>query len=404
MSQPSDEPVPISPDQGDGERLPLVDLDALPARPPSLRKRVVQVGLLLAALVMVMVTFWRVVVPTSAPGLPVPLQPTALPRALSLLSNINYGTLTLNGHPLSDQQTQTIRLPSKPPYTLTLNAPPFRPLSCPFPPPAPPAPYGFTPCLAGGEFTLNQQSVTTLQMLFTLADLPPAQQQQITSLIPQAVTAEQTITAPAQSFIVTALPPDGTITTERLPEPLEASAALIPSQQNGLGGTACQSFICTDSGVFQLNNALSGQFWEVTTPAALRWRFTTASGHVVSEVTFPIAAYPTLFLSYTATTGWQVGLVSPAQLSQDLTHLICSTGTGMLASAAQQQTNEGYWGATTLHDQGIEGCELSLQLNGVDQGQFVWRFGVLLAVDAKAHSALPTLPIATPADLAAVGG
>jgi hypothetical protein len=40
----------------------------------------------------------------------------------------------------------------------------------------------------------------------------------------------------------------------------------------------------------------------------------------------------------------------------------------------------------------------------VDQGHFIWRFGVLLAADASAHSTLPALPVALPADLAAVGG
>lgn len=402
MCQPSDDPLPISPDQQDGEALPLVDLESFPTRPSSRRKRIVQLGLLMAALVVV-VTFGKVVVPTTAPGPSAPLQPTALPQALNLLSNVNYGTLTINSQPLSNQQTQTIRLPSKPPYTITLEAPPFRTLSCPFPPPAPPAPYGFTPCLAGGEFTLDQQSVTTLQMLFTLADLPPAQQQQITTLIPQAVTAEQTITAPAQSFIVTGLPPDGTITTEQLSGPLEAGASLVPIPQNSQEGTSCQGFICTDSGVFHPNDALSGQFWAVTTPVALRWRFTTTSGQVVSEVTFPSTTALTLYLSYTAPIGWQVGLLSPAQLSRNLTQLFCSTGANMLAREAQQRTNE-IWEVTTLHDQGIEGCELGLQLNAIGQGLFVWRFGVLLAADAKAHSTLPTLPIATPADLAVVGG
>ena len=124
MSQPSDDPVPVSPDPEDGEVLPLVDLDTLPDRPPSRRKRAVQLGLLLVALVVV-VTFGKVVVLPPAPVPSVPLRPTALPRALSLLSNVNYGTLALNDHPLSNQQTQTIRLPSKPPYTITLEAPPL---------------------------------------------------------------------------------------------------------------------------------------------------------------------------------------------------------------------------------------------------------------------------------------
>lgn len=404
MHQSPDDLSPPAPEQDDAAALPLIDLDSAPAHPPGRRKRVIQIGLLVAALVGVFVTFWRVILPTPAPGPPVALQPTALPRALNLLSNVNYGTLSLNGQPLPNEQALTVRLTGASPYTVTLDAPPFRPLSCPFPPPPPPPPYGFTPCVAGGEFTLDQQSVTILQLLFTLADLPAVQQQQITTLIPQVVRAEQTTTAPAQAAIVTDLPSDGTITSERLSEPLEASVSLVPIQQNGQAGTSCQGFVCTGSGVFQPNNALSGQFWAVTTPVALRWRFTTASGQVVSEVTFPISSSLTLFLSYAAVTGWQVGLLSPAQLSQDLTRLICSTGADLLAGEAQQHSGEYGWAVTTLADQGIGGCELSLQLNAIDQGHFVWRFGVLLAADARAQSTLPALPIASLADLAAVGG
>ena len=404
MSQPPGNELPISPDQEDSEALPLVDLDTLPARPPIWRKRIVQIGFLLAALMVVLVTFRGIVVHHPPPGPPAPLQPTALPQALSLLSNVNYGSLSINGQPQSRPLPLLVKLPNTPPYTLTLEAPPFRPLSCPFPPSVPPTPYGFTPCLAGGEFTLDEQRVTTLQMFFTLADLPPAQQQQLTTLIPQVITAQQTITVPAQSAIVTGLLPDGTSSSERFPEPLEASASLVPSQQNSQEGTSCQSFLCSDAGSFPLNGALSGQFWQVTTPVALRWHFTTAGGQVVSAVTFPSATRLTLYLSYVAPTGWQVALLPSAQLSQDLAQLACSTGANQLVGEAQQHSGELDWGVTTLADQGIAGCELDLQLDAVDQGHFLWRFGVLLAADDLAHRTLPTLPMASPAELAAVEG
>jgi hypothetical protein len=58
----------------------------------------------------------------------------------------------------------------------------------------------------------------------------------------------------------------------------------------------------------------------------------------------------------------------------------------------------------SLHDRGVEGCELGATINRVDGGSYVWRFGVLLAADAQAHSILPALPRASPAEIAAVGG
>ena len=165
-------------------------------------------------------------------------------------------------------------------------------------------------------------------------------------------------------------------------------------------------FVCMDSGGFVLNDALSGQIWEVATPAALRWRFTDASGHVVSDVTFPSATTLPLYLSYAAATGWQLESPTQAQLSQALTDLICPTGEQLLAGvlAGTPLGNGGDWNLIVLHDQGGAGCELELAEQGIDQGHFVWRFGVLLAADARAHSVLPALPVARPSDLAAVEG
>ena len=404
MSQPPDEPLPTPPGQDDQEGLPLVDLDTLLTRPPSRRKRVVQISLLLAALVVVVVEFGHDALPKPHPGPPVHLQPTPLPRALSILSNVNYGTLTINGQPQPSLLPLVVTLRGQPPYTITLEAPPFRPLSCPFPPPSSLPPENFTPCLTGSEFTLEQQNVTTLQMLFTPADLPLDQQQQITALIPQTVTAQQTITAPAQSFIVTGLPPDGTITTERLSEPLSASVFLVPIRQDSQAGPFCQGFICTDAGGFLPNRSPPSQFWEVTTWVALRWRFTSANGQLVSDVTFPVPTTLTLFLSYVPATGWQVELLSSVQLSQHLTQLVCTTGMQMLAGELAGPLGNQGWDLTVLHDQGVQGCELEAAQQGSDEGQFVWRFGVLLAADAQAHSILPLLPIASSAEVAAVGG
>jgi hypothetical protein len=149
---------------------------------------------------------------------------------------------------------------------------------------------------------------------------------------------------------------------------------------------------------------MSGQVWEVTVPAALRWRITKASGELVSDVTFPSAGMMTLYLSYSVAMGWQLSLLSPRQLSQDLAQMNCPAGQEMLAGEAQNSTKQDYWGVTILQDHGLQGCLLDLQLNEADQGHFVWRFGALLAADAKAHLTLPQLPMASPAELAAVAG
>jgi hypothetical protein len=415
MSQTPDEQ--LSPDSSsepeEWDAAPIADLDHILSRRSSRGKRVVQLTLLLAMVAAVIFTLWDVV-PKEGADSPEP-EPTPLPNALSIVSNINFGTLTINGVEQPEPLPSAIRLHGRSPYAITLSAPPFRPLTCPFPLPRPGTPWGgvigyidgFSPCLAGTGFTMQQQSVTNLEMLFTLADLPQAQEQQINALIPEQVTARQTFTVPAGSWFVSGLTGSRRITTARAQVPLTATAFLVPSQQNSQPGTSCLGYICTDSGGFILGGSLSGQYWEVTTPISLRLLLRKASGQVVSDVTFPYASMLTLYLTYDNSTGWQVGLLSPQQLEQDLTQVVCPTGSNVLASLAQQTADQLYWTVTTLHDRGLDGCELSLQVNSgenpADQGEFIWRFGALMAANEQAHLTLPQLPMATPADLAAAG-
>jgi hypothetical protein len=405
MSQPPDDRAGASPDEDAGEALPLIELETLLRQSPSWRKRGIQISLLLAALMVVLATYWGVNNAGAIEGAPVALQPTAPPPSVSILSNVNYGKLTINGQPQRGIPPLTIKERSQPPYLITLDAPPFQPLTCQFPPVKTIAPYVFHPCDAGGVLAVNQHEDTTLEMLFTLANLPQPQQQQINTLISDRLTSQQTIMAPAQSAIATGLNPNGTISTALASGPLFATAFLVPITRFIRRGVFCFSFTCVGSIGFSTTTHTGGQVWQVLTPIALRWRFTTASGQVVSDVTFSSAPVPlNLALAYTAD-GWQLGSVSasPSGLSEQLSQLVCATGTQML----EAQTNAlsgGGWVVNVLHDQGTAGCELQITQQAVDQGHFVWRFGALLAGDAKAHNTLPALPVASPADLAAVGG
>lgn len=49
---------------------------------------------------------------------------------------------------------------------------------------------------------------------------------------------------------------------------------------------------------------------------------------------------------------------------------------------------------------GVDGCllEATLSHQGAPLGHFLWRFGVLLAIDAPARQLLPSLPQAPPAE------
>jgi hypothetical protein len=405
MDQHPDNSTDHPPDEEQESALPVVELETLLSRPPSWRKRLVQMGLALAALVVVLVTFRDALIPRPPPALPVHVQPTLPPPTLTILSNVTYGTITIDGQVVRGSP-RVIHMTRQPPYTVTLTAPPFRPLTCHFPDTSSLAPGAFDPCLDGGEFAVNQQPTRTIQMLFTLADLPPDQQQQIKALVPQMIAIQQTLDVPAHSTIVTSVNADGTANTRQMSEPLRASVSLVPEVQPQYYGVSCDGPVCVGfTSMSAPGDSVNGNFWEISTSVALRWRFTTASGQVVSDVTFsPDPAMQQLFLSYAAATGWQPQFTSPATLSQELTQQVCPTGTQVLLGEQLRYLSGEDWNETVLHDQGIAGCALELTMNNVDQGHFVWRFGALLAADANAHHLLPALPVASPADLAAVGG
>jgi hypothetical protein len=392
----------------DGEgALPLIELETLLSQPPSWRRRFTQLALLLAALLVILAAYWGLNRPATSSAPMIVFQPTQPPPTLHVVSNVDYGTLTINGQPQRAAPPLTFRLHSQPPYSITLDAPPFSPLTCQYPPLATIAPYVFHPCNAGQIFAVNQQASSTLEMLLTLADLPAAQQPRIDTLLASALTTQQTLAAPAQSVIAAGLNQDGTVRAQQVNETLSASVFLVPSTQLSRRGNFCLRFTCVGADVFFTGANASVPSWQVLTPIALRWRFTTPGGQVVSDVTFPASATPlTLALAYQPTTGWRLAspAASPSNLSAQLSQLVCDTGSQMLTRVQQHNLSGDGWTVTILHDQGVAGCELALMQGAADQGHFVWRFGALLAGDARAHATLPTLPLAAPAELAAVGG
>jgi hypothetical protein len=133
---------------------------------------------------------------------------------------------------------------------------------------------------------------------------------------------------------------------------------------------------------------------------------------MASEVSFPAGSLIEVFLSYDAKQGWQMAQQASVpvfgSIADQLSMTFCSEGSFLLYLQLGQPANSN---PNTLTDQGIVGCAMSLQptdskqpKNPVDLGHFVWRFGVLLAADDKAQALAPDLPMASPEEIAAVGG
>ena len=391
---------PTSPSEDDaGEQLPLVELETLLNQPPSRRRRLVEVGLGLAALIVVFVTFWGVIRPKAPPAPAVHAVPTEPPPTLLITSNVNYGTITINGQKQRGGPPLEVKMHTQPPYQITLDAPPFPPFTCTFP-------GGCAPDNIGLD--QNNRAVLSTGLAFSAASLPSAQQSQVNALVSQAISVQQELDAPAGVSIATQLAPAGTINSQQATEPLHATALLVPLVSPNQNGFSCTGVICFNSfggQTFSPSSAGSGHLWQITSFAALRWRFTTAAGAVVSEVTFPVSEQILLSLTYDAAAGWQIAPQSSGQfLTDQLAGAVNQTGAEMLlAEQARYLSGEG-WQVQTLHQRGLAGCEYLLYQDDAEWGQFVWHFGVLLAADAKAHSTFPTLPIASPEDIAAVGG
>jgi hypothetical protein len=157
----------------------------------------------------------------------------------------------------------------------------------------------------------------------------------------------------------------------------------------------------------------------VYTGLTLSWRYTSPSGMVAVSPNLPfnpsVQLALILVLIYDTTTrSWSVLSQPPSPvggtgaslptLSDQLVSNLCNVGSSLVVALSRDQTGV----ATDMpQNQSVAGCEI--QLLSADsattvQGTFLWRFGVLLAVDKGAHNLAPWLPLAPQAEIAAVGG
>jgi hypothetical protein len=408
MAEESDDPA--FPPSGLGNNLPLVELETLLNRPPSRRKRLAQIGLMLAAAVVMLFMLWAGL----APGKPTTFQskPVTLTPVLLILSNTNYGRVTVNGVQQPGQVPLLIGLRAEPSYAfdITLDAPPFLPVSCR----ARFLGNGYAdsddhcralPNTSAESMTINGATVLPafeVDFSLTLNDLPPDQQRKVTAALTQALTYRQDMTVPAGSYFATGVASSGKISSRRASVPLRASAIVAPftAQQDQFSGD-CSGFICTAGYETQTAHSSSEYLWNILVTIAVRWRFSSASGAAISDVQFQETTSVMLLLAYDGAGDWFIPPITLPQgpVTAQLTSAFCTTGLGMLGLLEREKASVSLG---TAHDQGAAGCELILDVNSIDQGLYLWRFGVLLAADARARAAHPELPVAPPEELAAV--
>jgi hypothetical protein len=399
MQPPRDERAPDAWQQEPEEPLPLLELETLLTRLPSRRKRLAQVALVLVVVALAAAALHGVLPSSSAPAGGSNL--STIP--ITVLSNVNFGTLMVNGKKPAGQPPLTAFLPTKGTTIITLAAPPFHPYTCRFTDLIAPMDDQLH-CSIGYEHmsiptpTANKTTYgrITMAVYLTPDDLPADQQSQALAAMSLPLsTPQQTTVHPGEYIATSYLWPRG-ITSWRAATSLLARATFEPSQLPGPPtGPGCGVGICPRGAPPSQATALHLHAWSLYYTEALRWQISDAAGAVLADVSIPSSDIVGVLLTEDAAAGWQI-----AQLNTILGTLrdtTCHAGMDVLQATLDSSA------ATVLHDAGVEGCELRGQVNGVDEGRYIWRFGVLLAADAQAHAYHPDLPIAPAAEITAVG-
>ncbi len=407
-------PRPLLPAEQQEDDSFILEAQPIDAPPPSPRKRAVQIGLVALVFVVAAVLIGGPLVNGNAPGAAsVTRQPTVSPQTALLLANINFGTVTINGHRQRGTLPMFFKMHSPAEgnsvYQIVVDAPPFDQVTCTvsFIQGAANA-AGSSDCQIdnGGfpEITANGVSATpdfVVSLNFTADSLPDDQQSRIDTLLLQSIAFQHTMAVPAGSYVATGYHPAGnSITSQRATRPLQATAFLNSSTDLHLLPFPCTGLVCSAGPI--LPNSTTDKVWAIEVPVALRWLFTAADGRVLGDVSFPVANLAPAMLTYDANAGWSLAPGSESESFASigmLGGLDCSTGGELLQQMVQFNgisfSNEG--------DQEVTGCKITLQdIGGSERGTFLWRFGVLMAADKAAHDALPNLPIAPQAEIDAV--
>ncbi|HEX3269906.1 MAG TPA: hypothetical protein VHR15_04595 [Ktedonobacterales bacterium] len=364
--------------------------------------------------------------------------PTPTPgpeNALIVTSNFNSGTVTVNGKKVEGTIPLLVRL-NPGDNTITYSAPPFHDRTCQVTLSSQPDANSGSRARSVGEkcFTgaqepplfLNGVAVKNGFLYFQMTgdDLPTDLRNAAENALWAKLATSRTLQVPAGDYYATGTSATGRITSARAAVALQATLALARSTT--AQGDVCPNPPCGGQPILpgQGGVAPPSGTWLIQDAVVAGWRFTTQGGALV-------AAPPAQFagnmveagLTYSATAGWSV---SGSALGPSITDLqtqlfsgSCNSGFSALQELIGQSSfanvgqnlSYGQSAAPTSTD----GCAISVEgpnnnplsptsPNNKKYGHYIWRWGVLLAADAQAHTLFPFLPIAPQSEIAAVGG
>lgn len=348
--------------------------------------------------------------------------PIAHDTSALIVSNVPADAITLDGHLVASQSPSLITL-----HTgineISFAASPFQPHSCRLTVPNPSSsdtchdPSGHESLnISLNPFRLHGKPIQPKYVIgFSLGlnDLSSTQGQSVVAFLAtifkQANNSLRT-TVPIGQYYASGITDRGISLMRQAVDSLQATPEAVLSPPGHLVG--CTENICPAS--VQLENvdqwvALHGHGWAVDVTVQYGWRFDTVSGMSIAHVLFPFSTVMSLTLAYDPNHGW--GLADSAnatslQSTQVMRSLVatglCDAGSAMLTVLSPENSSQSTAAVTD------EGCRFEIQSVASSNntpsasGVILWRFGVLLAADTQAHLLLPQLPIAPPAELAAV--
>jgi hypothetical protein len=423
-NSPVDSPLP--------DRLHTLSAETVLRRKSSPQKRALQTGILaLCAVVAIVLIFHPDVsvasIESSLPSFPETGSAVTGPEPLvAVVANVNFGTITVDGK----------HLPGMPPLvfsplpdgdTVSFTASPFATKHCHL------GVFRQTHQLmsTGGcslETGAAEQAPykghlieVTHFLFFSLGnsageqDVPSALYTNAELLIQQdfAHVSIALAVPPGQYYASGRDIATGNIESKSAVAPATAIVSSVLANPRLCMGNICQGEWINPYESGSLN--LTGKVWSILVPTNVRWQSGTAAGGSRSA---PVVGHPlpfalTLRLNAEAT-AWQLASPgSPALLAtlQDETLNAVMCYQGWLEFLNEDQTEVGSGPPMTeqiLHDAGVQGCEFRVSSGVTPEekrasgGVFLWRFGVLLAADSASLAAYPWLPLAPPAEIAAV--
>ncbi len=312
-----------------------------------------------------------------------------------LVSNATWATFTIGGRVLRVNTYVILpQITGTTSITITASAPPF----------------GQQQCVISAKATTCAESssdgIVRIAFRFTFDDLPPDQRAAVADGVTTALahTQPSTLIAAGAHYALGDLINSPFLATQ----PLSAALLTSHSASSAIPDRACLELCAPDD--IALWTPSTSLIWHTQIYVHQQWRFAhVGNGAVVGTVNEDLLSHPIHFdlIFAPATQQWDAPSDGQGETIADaVTQTLCADGylnvQGMYFVPSSALAN--YAPTPTYTDHLLDGCLIQLNtIHGSGHIVFFWHTGILYSADAAAYQAEPSLPRATPQDLATFG-